>query len=57
MGLGFHHMGDHERPELLGGIDDFFHLEPDHGQRLADLLGRGGGVEMFFQPVESELHL
>jgi hypothetical protein len=48
---------DHlERRVLRRRVFDTFDLEADHRQFRRDLVERGVGVEMLFQPGERELH-
>src|SRR5439155_2804338 len=56
MALRGQDLRDGERRQLFGGIVDAFDFEADAGQRLDDGVEGGIGVEMLFQPGQSELH-
>ena len=56
MRLGGEHARRREGSQVARAVLDAVHLETQHGQRLADLLERGLGVEMVLQPGEGELH-
>ena len=56
MALGGEDFCDAECGKLLAGILDAFDLEADAGERLDDLIERGGRVEMLAEPVEGEFH-
>ena len=49
-------IGDGERRELVRLALDALDLEPDHGQRLDDLVELGGRLQVVFQPGQGELH-
>ena len=54
--LGFDDGSDDEAVVLAGRVLDQLDLKPDAGQRVDDLGERGRGVEVVFEPGESEFH-
>jgi hypothetical protein len=54
--VGGQHPGDPERRQRFGRVGQLLDLEPDRGQLVGDLLGRGVGVEVVLQPRKGEFH-
>jgi hypothetical protein len=54
--FGRDHARDRERRQRFRLVLDVLDLKPDHGELVGELFQRLVGVEMFFQPGESELH-
>ena len=53
---GGNNMRDAERGERFGAVFHAFDLEPDHRQLFDDVGDRPVGFQVFFEPVERELH-
>ena len=54
--LGLEHVTDGEGREALGGVRDALDLEAEIGQGERDLVERGVGFEMLFEPGKGEFH-
>ena len=54
--LGLENLANCEIAEFRRRIDNLFDLEPEVGQRFGDLVDRGVGVEMLFEPGQGEFH-
>ena len=55
--LGLQHLSDGEILEPRAAILDALDLQPDIGQRLGNLVERGFGLQMVFEPGQGEFHL
>ena len=54
--LSFKNISHFEGSEFLGAVRNFFNFEADAHKPIKDFLQRSGGVEMLFEPGESEFH-
>ncbi len=50
------HPADGKRAQRGGGVFDALHLQPQIGQGVEDLIQRGLGFQVLFQPVQGEFH-
>ena len=53
---GFLNVSDREVREFLRRIIDILDLETGHGHRLGELIERGLGFEVVFQPGKGKFH-